>query len=151
MKKIKNNIPNNNQIKTIQTKNPSKNYIPTNKLNTPIKYNTLLTLNTIINSKNIIIINKNTNIINITQFYINFYKSKSYNKYIPYQTNTIQLYNLLTHFLKKKTTQKNLIKLKNLYHIIKKTNLYKLKINTPNPIINTLHYFHHKYKKLLKI
>jgi bidirectional [NiFe] hydrogenase diaphorase subunit len=144
-------VPNGGQVKAVQTGGPSGGCIPADKLDTPIEYDTLLALGTMMGSGGMIVMDESTNMVDVAQFYMDFCKSESCGKCIPCRAGTVQLYDLLTRFLEGEATQEDLIKLENLCHMVKETSLCGLGMSAPNPVISTLRYFRHEYEELLKV
>ncbi|AIE75158.1 MULTISPECIES: NuoF family protein [unclassified Synechocystis] len=144
-------VPDGGKVKAVQTGGPSGGCIPGDKLDTPIEYDTLLALGTMMGSGGMIVMDESTNMVDVAQFYMDFCKSESCGKCIPCRAGTVQLYDLLTRFLEGEATQTDLAKLENLCYMVKETSLCGLGMSAPNPVISTLRYFRHEYEALLKV
>ena len=143
-------VPDGGKVKAVQTGGPSGGCIPADALDTPIEYDTLLALGTMMGSGGMIVMDENTNMVDVAQFYMDFCKSESCGKCVPCRTGTVQLYGLLTRFLNQEATPADLEKLEALCYMVKETSLCGLGMSAPNPVLSTLRYFKHEYEALLK-
>ena len=143
-------VPDGGQVKAVQTGGPSGGCIPAASLDTPIEYDTLLALGTMMGSGGMIVMDDQTNMVDVAQFYMDFCQSESCGKCVPCRTGTVQLYEMLTKLLNKEATKADLDKLENLCHMVKETSLCGLGQSAPNPVLSTLRYFKEEYLQLLK-
>jgi bidirectional [NiFe] hydrogenase diaphorase subunit len=142
-------VPDGGTIKAVQTGGPSGGCIPASALDTPIEYDTLLALGTMMGSGGMIVMDDSTNMVDMAQFYMDFCREESCGKCIPCRAGTVQMYQLLTKLIKKQATAADLEKLKELCGMVKATSLCGLGQTAPNPIVSTLHYFESEYTELL--
>ncbi|MFN5513819.1 MAG: NADH-ubiquinone oxidoreductase-F iron-sulfur binding region domain-containing protein [Cyanobacteriota bacterium] len=142
-------VPNGGKVKAVQTGGPSGGCIPADALDTPIEYDTLLALGTMMGSGGMIVMDEGTNMVDVAQFYMDFCQSESCGKCVPCRTGTVQLYGLLTRFLEKQATPADLEKLETLCHMVKDTSLCGLGMSAPNPVLSTLRYFKAEYEALI--
>lgn len=143
-------VPDGGKVKAVQTGGPSGGCIPADKLDTPIEYDTLLALGTMMGSGGMIVMDETTNMVDVAQFYMDFCQSESCGKCVPCRAGTVQLHDLLSRFLAKEATAADLAKLESLCHMVKETSLCGLGQSAPNPVISTLRYFKQEYEALLK-
>ncbi len=143
-------VPDGGRVKAVQTGGPSGGCIPADALDTPIEYDTLLALGTMMGSGGMIVMDESTNMVDVAQFYMDFCQSESCGKCVPCRAGTVQLHGLLTRLLEKKATADDLEKLEALCYMVKETSLCGLGQSAPNPVLSTLRYFRHEYEALLK-
>ncbi|MEB3189960.1 MAG: NuoF family protein [Snowella sp.] len=143
-------VPDGGQVKAVQTGGPSGGCIPAASLDTPIEYDTLLALGTMMGSGGMIVMDDQTNMVDVAQFYMDFCQSESCGKCVPCRTGTVQLYEMLTKLLNKEATETDLAKLESLCHMVKETSLCGLGQSAPNPVLSTLRYFKEEYLQLVK-
>jgi len=143
-------VPDGGTIKAVQTGGPSGGCIPASALDTPIEYDALLALGTMMGSGGIIVIDDSTNMVDMTQFYMDFCQSESCGKCIPCRTGTVQLYEVLTKLINKEAKPEDIERLEALCHMVKETSLCGLGQSAPNPVLSTLRYFKDEYLKLVK-
>jgi bidirectional [NiFe] hydrogenase diaphorase subunit len=143
-------VPDGGKVKAVQTGGPSGGCIPADALDTPIEYDTLLALGTMMGSGGMIVMDETTNMVDVAKFYMDFCQSESCGKCVPCRAGTVQLHDLLSRFLNQEATTADLTKLESLCYMVKETSLCGLGQSAPNPVISTLRYFRHEYEALLK-
>jgi bidirectional [NiFe] hydrogenase diaphorase subunit len=137
-------------IKAVQTGGPSGGCIPVSLLDTPVDYDSLVAIGSMMGSGGMVVMDGTTNMVEVAKFYMEFCKEESCGKCIPCRAGTVQLYDMLTHLLSKQATVDDLRKLEELCHMVKETSLCGLGMSAPNPVLSTLRYFHEEYEALLK-
>ncbi|CAN1211525.1 NuoF family protein [Tumidithrix helvetica PCC 7403] len=142
-------VPDGGMIKAIQTGGPSGGCIPADALDTPVSYESLVALGTMMGSGGMIAIDDATNMVDVAHFYMEFCRDESCGKCIPCRAGTVQMHQLLTKILKKQATLKDLENLEAICYMVKDTSLCGLGMSAPNPILSTLRYFREDYLKLL--
>ncbi|MEB3119860.1 MAG: NuoF family protein [Snowella sp.] len=143
-------VPDGGTIKAVQTGGPSGGCIPAIALDTPIEYDTLLALGTMMGSGGMIVVDDSTNMVDMAQFYMDFCQSESCGKCVPCRTGTVQLYEILTKLLNKEAKPEDIDRLEALCHMVKETSLCGLGQSAPNPVLSTLRYFKDEYLELVK-
>ncbi|WP_017293167.1 NuoF family protein [Geminocystis herdmanii] len=143
-------VPGNNEIKAVQTGGPSGGCIPSQYFDTPVDYESLKELGTIMGSGGMIVIDEDTNMVALARFYMEFCRGETCGKCIPCRTGTVQLYQMLTKILNGEATEGDISKLEQLSHMVKATSLCGLGQTAPNPVLSTLNYFKEEYLQLLK-
>jgi bidirectional [NiFe] hydrogenase diaphorase subunit len=137
------------EVKAVQTGGPSGGCIPVHLLDTPVDYESLTKLGSMMGSGGMVVMDQGTSMIQVAQFYMDFCREESCGKCIPCRAGTVQMYQLLTKLIKKQATAADLEKLKELCGMVKATSLCGLGQTAPNPIVSTLHYFESEYTELL--
>lgn len=137
-------------VKAVQTGGPSGGCIPASLLDTPVDYDSLVAIGSMMGSGGMVVMDQDTNMVEVAQFYMEFCRGETCGKCVPCRTGTVQLYALLTKLLKRQATQADLDKLEALCHMVQETSLCGLGISAPNPILSTLRYFNEEYTELLQ-
>lgn len=137
------------QVKAVQTGGPSGGCIPADLLDTPVDYDSLTALGSMMGSGGMVVMDESTNMVEVAHFYMEFCRGESCGKCIPCRAGTVQLYGLLTKLLHKQATPADLDKLKELCAMVKETSLCGLGMSAPNPVLSTLRYFGEEYEALL--
>jgi bidirectional [NiFe] hydrogenase diaphorase subunit len=140
----------NGEVKAVQTGGPSGGCIPASMLDTPVDYDSLTKVGSMMGSGGMVVMDRNTSMVEVAQFYMEFCRGETCGKCVPCRAGTMQLYGLLTKILKKQATQADLAKLKALCQMVKETSLCGLGISAPNPILSTLRYFPEEYLELIQ-
>lgn len=138
------------EVKAVQTGGPSGGCIPASLLDTPVDYDSLMAIGSMMGSGGMVVMDQTTNMVEVAQFYMEFCRGESCGKCIPCRAGTVQLYGMLTRLLKKQATQADLEKLKDLCYMVKETSLCGLGMSAPNPVLSTLRYFTEEYEALLQ-
>ncbi len=140
----------NGSVKAVQTGGPSGGCIPAHLLDTPVDYESLTKLGSMMGSGGMVVMDQNTNMVDVAQFYMEFCREESCGKCIPCRAGTVQMHEMLTKILQGKATLTDLEKLEALCLMVKETSLCGLGMSAPNPILSTLRYFRDEYLMLLQ-
>jgi bidirectional [NiFe] hydrogenase diaphorase subunit len=142
--------PDGRQVKSVQTGGPSGGCIPAEFLDTPVDFESLGKLGSIMGSGGMVVMDDTTNMVEIAKFYMEFCKDESCGKCIPCRAGTAQMENLLNKIIARQATQRDLAKLEELCDMVKNTSLCGLGQTAPNPVLSTLKYFRNEYEELLQ-
>jgi bidirectional [NiFe] hydrogenase diaphorase subunit len=141
--------PGGGKIKAVQTGGPSGGCIPAAELETPVDYDSLARLGSIMGSGGMIVMDETTNMVEIAKFFMEFCMDESCGKCIPCRAGTVQLYRLLKKLTERQASSHDLKQLEALCDMVKHTSLCGLGQSAPNPVLSTLRYFRHEYLALL--
>ena len=142
--------PDGGTIKAVQTGGPSGGCIPAAALDTPVDYESLVQLGSIMGSGGMIVMDETTNMVDVARFFMEFCMDESCGKCIPCRAGTVQLHRLLTRITERKATADDLAQLESLCDMVKHTSLCGLGQSAPNPVLSTLRYFRNEYQALLR-
>jgi bidirectional [NiFe] hydrogenase diaphorase subunit len=143
-------IPNGRKFKAIQTGGPSGGCIPAEHLDTPVDYESLRALGSMMGSGGMIVIDDSSNMIDMARYFMEFSMQESCGKCAPCRVGTIQLYNLLGKFQQGEATEEDLVTLEELCDLVRNTSLCGLGQAAPNPIVSTMRYFRSEYMEKIK-
>lgn len=138
-------IPNGREFKAAQTGGPSGGCIPAEHLDTPIDYESLAQIGSMMGSGGLIVMDDSKCMVNIAKFYIEFTVDESCGKCTPCRIGTKRLLEILQKICNGKGTSEDLGKLEKLANNIKKASLCGLGQTAPNPVLSTLKYFRDEY------
>jgi bidirectional [NiFe] hydrogenase diaphorase subunit len=142
--------PNGGTIKAVQTGGPSGGCIPAALFDTPVDYESLAQLGSIMGSGGMIVLDQSNNMVDVARFFMQFCMDESCGKCIPCRAGTVQLYRLLTRILEGKAREEDIRQLEALCDMVRHTSLCGLGQAAPNPTLSTLRYFRNEYEALLK-
>jgi bidirectional [NiFe] hydrogenase diaphorase subunit len=142
--------PDGGKIKAVQTGGPSGGCIPAAALDTPVDYDSLTKLGSIMGSGGMIVMDESTQMVDVARFFMEFCMDESCGKCIPCRAGTVQMHGLLTRILGRKATARDLRKLEDLCEMVKSTSLCGLGQTAPNPVLSTLRFFRSEYAELLQ-
>ena len=140
----------NTKFKALLSGGPAGGFLPKNKLDTPLDYETLQELGTIIGSGGFIVANDKSCIVNIAKFFINFTQQKSCGKCTPCREGSKRLLELLTKVTRGIATPQDLEKIEELSHFIQDTALCGLGQNAANPVLSSIKSFNEEYDLHIK-
>jgi NADH:ubiquinone oxidoreductase subunit F (NADH-binding)/(2Fe-2S) ferredoxin/Pyruvate/2-oxoacid:ferredoxin oxidoreductase delta subunit len=138
-------IKNGKKIKAVQTGGPSGGCIPASLLDTPIDYDNLTAIGSMMGSGGMIVMDEDNCMVNIAKFYLTFTCDESCGKCTPCRVGNKRLLEILTRITEGEGTMEDLDKLESLGNIIKDTALCGLGQSSPNPVLSTLKYFRSEY------
>ena len=138
-------IPNGKKFKAAQTGGPSGGCIPAEHIDTPIDYEHLTALGSMMGSGGLIIMDEDTCMVDISKFYLNFTVDESCGKCTPCRIGTKRLLQYLDKITEGKGEMEDLQKIEDLANHMKSSSLCALGQSAPNPVLSTLHYFKDEY------
>ncbi|HSQ88232.1 NADH-quinone oxidoreductase subunit NuoF [Romboutsia sp.] len=138
-------IPNGKEFKAVQTGGPSGGCIPEKHIDTPIEYDTLTALGSMMGSGGMIVMDEDNCMVDVARFFLDFTKDESCGKCTPCRIGTKRLLEILEDITKGKAESEDIGKLEELASGIKKGSLCGLGQTAPNPILSTLNYFKEEY------
>ena len=132
-------------FKAVQTGGPSGGVITSLDLDTPIDYESLKNIGSMMGSGGMIVMNDKTCMVNIAKFYLEFTQDESCGKCTSCRIGTKRMYEILTKITNGEGTMDDLEHLDALARMIKDTALCGLGQTAPNPVLSTMKYFHDEY------
>jgi len=150
VEEIGNGAPEGGSIKAVQTGGPSGGCIPDEHLDTPVDYESLTKLGSIMGSGGMIVMDDKTSMVDVARFFMEFCVDESCGKCVPCRTGTVQMLRLLGKILAKQATARDLAKLEELADMVRHTSLCGLGQTAPNPVLSTLRFFRGEYEELLQ-
>ncbi|MBI5388558.1 MAG: SLBB domain-containing protein [Verrucomicrobia bacterium] len=142
--------PDGNTVKAVQTGGPSGGCIPASELDTPVDYESLTKLGSIMGSGGMIVMDQTTKMVDVARFFMEFCMDESCGKCVPCRVGTVEMHGLLAKIMAKKATAADLRTLEELCDLVKNTSLCGLGQTAPNPVLSTLRFFRNEYAELLQ-
>ncbi len=140
-------LPNGRDFKAAQTGGPSGGCIPKEHLDTPIDYESLKEIGSMMGSGGMIIMDDTKCMVNLARFYLEFTVSESCGKCTPCRIGTKRMLEILERLCDGKGTKEDLTKLDKLAHMIAKASVCGLGQCAPNPVISTMKYFKDEFEE----
>ncbi len=140
-------IPNGREFKAAQTGGPSGGCIPKEHLDTPIDYESLKEIGSMMGSGGLIVMDDTKCMVSLAKFYLDFTVSESCGKCTPCRIGTKRMHEILVKICDGKGTEEDLEKLDKLAKNIIKSSVCGLGQTAPNPVISTMKYFMDEYKE----
>ncbi|MCD6420005.1 MAG: NADH-quinone oxidoreductase subunit J/K, partial [Synergistetes bacterium] len=137
-------------VKAVQTGGPSGGCIPNRLFSTPIDYEHLTALGSIMGSGGIVVMDENTSMVETARFFIGFTNEESCGKCVPCREGLRHMLNILNRLVAGNGRKEDLKTLGELSETIRKASLCGLGQTAPNPVISTLKYFADEYEDCLE-
>ncbi len=138
-------IPNGKEFKAAQTGGPSGGCIPAEHLDTPIDYDSLTKLGSMMGSGGLIVMDEDTCMVDLARFFLDFTVDESCGKCPPCRIGTKRMHEILVRITEGKGEPEDLDKLEVLAKNIKESALCGLGQSAPNPVLSTMKYFRDEY------
>jgi NADP-reducing hydrogenase subunit HndC len=133
------------KFKAVQTGGPSGGCLTEKHLDTPIDFDNLLAVGSMMGSGGMIVMDEDDCMVSIAKFYLDFTVEESCGKCSPCRVGNKRLYEQLDLITKGKGTEQELDNLRNLSYVIKDTSLCGLGQTSPNPVLSTMDNFYDEY------
>ncbi len=133
-------------IKAVQTGGPSGGVIPKDYLDTPVDYDTLAKLGSIMGSGGMIIMDQDDCVVDIAKFYLGFCVDESCGKCAPCRIGGTQMLKILEKISEGLGKMEDIVQLKRIASSMQKASLCGLGQTAANPVLSTIRYFEEEYK-----
>lgn len=139
-------IPKGKQFKAAQMGGPSGGCVPTQHLDIPIDYDSLISIGAMMGSGGLIVMDEDTCMVDIAKFFLEFTVDESCGKCPPCRIGTKRMLEILTRITEGKGEDGDIEKLEELARNIKASALCGLGQTAPNPVLSTIRYFRNEYE-----
>ena len=143
-------VPGGKKFKAAQTGGPSGGCIPASLIDTPIDYDSLTAIGSMMGSGGLIVMDEDNCMVDIAKFFLEFIIDESCGKCTPCRIGTKRLHDLLTKITEGKGTMEDLDTIEELCEHLKSSALCALGQSAPNPVLSTLRYFREEYEAHIK-
>ncbi len=138
-------VPNGKKFKAAQTGGPSGGCIPASLIDTPIDYDNLIAIGSMMGSGGLIVMDEDTCMVDLAKFFLEFTVDESCGKCAPCRIGTRRLLEVLEKITSGKGEMEDIDRLEELCDYIKSASLCGLGQTAPNPVLSTLRYFRDEY------
>ncbi len=143
-------IPEGKQFKAAQTGGPSGGCIPASLVDTPIEYDSLIAIGSMMGSGGMIVMDEDNCMVDVARFFLEFTVDESCGKCPPCRVGTRRMLQILERITQGEGTEEDIAKLEELAAGVKAGSLCGLGQSAPNPVLSTLRYFRHEYEAHVK-
>ena len=140
-------IPNGRDFKAAQTGGPSGGCIPKEHLDTPIDYESLKAIGSMMGSGGLIVMDDTKCMVCLAKFYLEFTVSESCGKCTPCRIGTKRMLEILERLCNGEGEEFDIYRLEKLAANIQKASLCGLGQSAPNPVVSTLKYFREEFRQ----
>ncbi len=138
-------IPDGKKYKAVQTGGPSGGCIPAEHLDSPVDYESLARIGSIMGSGGMIVMDETSCMVDVAKYFMEFCMSESCGKCIPCRAGTQQMHGILEKITAREATPADVALLEELCDLVRNTSLCGLGQSAPNPVVTTLKYFRKEY------
>ncbi|MBR6558563.1 MAG: NADH-quinone oxidoreductase subunit NuoF [Clostridia bacterium] len=138
-------IPNGKKFKAAQTGGPSGGCIPASLIDTPMDFENLIAIGSMMGSGGLIVMDEDSCMVDIAKFFLAFTVDESCGKCTPCRVGTMRLLEILNKITDGNGEMEDLDRLEELCNYIKSASLCGLGQTAPNPVLSTLRYFRDEY------
>jgi NADH:ubiquinone oxidoreductase subunit F (NADH-binding) len=138
------------EIKAVQTGGPSGGVIPEKHLETPVSYETLQQLGSIMGSGGMLVMDKTDSMVEVAKFYLRFCVDESCGKCAPCRIGGYQMLQILDRISRGRGTAEDIVTIRRICTAMQKASLCGLGQTAPNPVLSTLRYFEEEYKAFIE-
>ena len=139
-------VPGGHTFKAAQTGGPSGGCIPAKLIDTPIDYDNLIAIGSMMGSGGLIVMDETTCMVDIAKFFLEFTVDESCGKCTPCRVGTKRLLEILNKITSGNGTLEDIGKMEELCYYIKENSLCGLGQTAPNPVLSTLKYYRDEYE-----
>ncbi len=133
------------ELIAVQTGGPSGGVIPEKHLDTPVSYEHLMELGSIMGSGGMIVMDEDDCLVDISKFYLKFCVDESCGKCAPCRIGGYQMLSILEKVTDGKAEMEDINSLRRIAQGMQKASLCALGQTAPNPVLSTLRYFESEY------
>jgi NADH-quinone oxidoreductase subunit F len=133
-------------IKAVQTGGPSGGCIPVDMFDTPVDYETLAQIGSIMGSGGMVVMDEDNCMVDVARYFIEFTHSESCGKCIPCRVGLDKSLRLLNAFTRGSAKETDLDQLDEMGRMIRDTSLCGLGQSAPNPLLTTMRHFRHEFE-----
>ena len=134
------------EAKAVQTGGPSGGCVPRDLFDTPVDYDALAKVGTIMGSGGVVVMDESTCMVDFARFFLDFAEKESCGECVPCRMGTKQLLGILTDITEGRGTPEDLALLEELSDAVIAGSLCGLGQTAPNPVLTTLKYFREEYE-----
>ena len=138
---------NKKKIRAVQTGGPSGGCIPVEHFNTPVDYESLTKLGTIMGSGGMVVMDQDNCMVDVARYFVEVTYAESCGKCTPCREGLAQALALLNKITRGEATMEDLNTLERLAYVIRDSALCGLGQTSANPVLSTLRYFRDEYEK----
>jgi NADH-quinone oxidoreductase subunit F len=133
-------------IKAVQTGGPSGGCIPASLFDTPVDYENLAKVGSIMGSGGIVVMDSDTCMVDTARYFLDFTVDESCGKCVPCREGLKHMLDMLDNIVEGRGKEDDIDTIYELASTIKETSLCGLGQTAPNPVLTTLKYFKDEYE-----
>ncbi len=138
------------KFKAVQTGGPSGGVIPSQFLDTPVDFDELTRLGSMMGSGGMIVMDEDTCVVDVARYFLNFLAEESCGKCVPCREGIYQMLKILNRICSGNGKEGDIELLEEIAEVVAAASLCALGTTAPNPLITTIKYFRDEYEAHIK-
>jgi NADP-reducing hydrogenase subunit HndC len=138
-------VPGGAEFKAVQTGGPSGGCIPYELKDTPVDYDSLTAVGSMMGSGGMIVLDQRDCVVDVAAYFLKFLEEESCGKCIPCRLGLTRMREMLDNFAAGKGSEDDLEELASLAAAVADGSLCALGGSAPNPVLTTIRYFKDEY------
>jgi NADH-quinone oxidoreductase subunit F len=134
------------RVKAVQTGGPSGGCIPVEMLDTPVDYESLAQLGSIMGSGGMVVLDEDNCMVDVARYFVEFTHSESCGKCVPCRVGLNKALRILNAISTGNGTMDHLLALDELSRMVRECSLCGLGQSAPNPVLTTIRHFREEYE-----
>jgi NADH-quinone oxidoreductase subunit F len=134
------------RVKSVQTGGPSGGCIPVEMLDTPVDYESLAQIGSIMGSGGMVVMDEDNCMVDVARYFIEFTHSESCGKCVPCRVGLNKALRILNAITSGNGTREHMGLLDELGRMIRECSLCGLGQTAPNPVLTTIRHFRDEYE-----
>lgn len=134
-------------LKAVQTGGPSGGCVPASLIDTPVDFDELKKIGSMMGSGGIVVLDDRTCIVDVARYFLAFLREESCGKCVPCREGLVQMYHIVDRIISGDGTMEDLQTLEDLGEVMSVASLCQLGGNAANPVLSTLRFFREEYEE----
>jgi len=139
-------IPGKDRFKAVQTGGPSGGCIPYELKDSPVDYDSLTKVGSMMGSGGMIVMDDRDCVVDVARYFLRFLEDESCGKCLPCRLGLKSMLQFMDRFAKGEGALEDIDELESLAQAVQDGSLCALGGSAPNPILTTIRYFRDEYK-----
>jgi NADH:ubiquinone oxidoreductase subunit F (NADH-binding)/NAD-dependent dihydropyrimidine dehydrogenase PreA subunit/(2Fe-2S) ferredoxin len=148
--KIGGGIPGGKKFKAVQTGGPSGGVIPEQHLDSPVDFDELTKLGSMMGSGGMVVMDEDTCVVDVARYFLNFLREESCGKCVPCREGIRQMLRILNRITRGEGEPEDIELLEEISEVMKDASLCALGQTAPNPVLTTIKYFRDEYEEHIR-
>ncbi len=139
-------IPEGKRFKAVQTGGPSGGVIPESLIDTPVDFDELTKVGSMMGSGGMIVMDEDTCMVDVARYFLNFLSEESCGQCVPCREGIYQMLKILNRICAGEGRAGDIELLEEIGEVVRDASLCALGATAPNPVLSTIRYFRDEYK-----
>jgi NADH:ubiquinone oxidoreductase subunit F (NADH-binding)/(2Fe-2S) ferredoxin/ferredoxin len=139
-------IPQGNKFKAVQTGGPSGGVIPESLIDTPVDFDELNKVGSMMGSGGMIVMDEDNCMVDVARYFLNFLSEESCGQCVPCREGIYQMLKILNRICAGQGRSGDIELLEEIAEVVRDASLCALGATAPNPVLSTIKYFRDEYQ-----